>query len=409
MSRTLLGTAAVAAVAFVGLSIGLRAQAPGTTAAVGDEALPLGTPLDRQVPTTHLKDAAGGGASLQALRGKWIVLVPTMTLCHEVCPITTGALLKLRSRLRAGGLARRVAIVAVSVDPWRDTPQRMRAYRRLTGARLRLWTGSVRRLRRFWAFFGVSFHRVPPGRPAGRDWLTGRPERFDVEHSDGLFLLDPSGRERVAIAGMPGVGGRLRGRLHALLDSRGRANLADPTVPWTPGGVAADLAQLMGVRTPPPGASSPGATQRRLAGSPQPLVALHRQAGMLLSGDEGLGRRIAALRGFPIVLNAWASWCPPCREELPLFAAAAMSFGRRVAFLGADLEDDAGAAKQLLAEVGPAYPSYPATMPEASEISPVEGTPYTVFIGPDGQVRGRHIGAYSSQAALDTDIRAYVR
>src|SRR3954447_1278004 len=63
-------------------------------------------------------------------------------------------------------------------------------------------------------------------------------------------------------------------------------------------------------------------------------------ASRLVTGED-LEARLRALRGHPIVLNAWASWCPPCREELPLLAAAAARYGRRAAFLGADVEDDA--------------------------------------------------------------------
>lgn len=169
MNRALLRTAAIGAVAFIGLSIGLRAQSPRTTAVTGRQALPLGTSLDRRVPAVRLRNARGGATSLHVLRGRWVVLAPTMTLCHEVCPIATGALLDLRSRLRSSGLAGRISILAVSVDPWRDTPLRLRAYRRLTGAGLPIWTGSVERLRRFWRFFGVHFQRVPQGKPAEID------------------------------------------------------------------------------------------------------------------------------------------------------------------------------------------------------------------------------------------------
>src|SRR3954447_14912797 len=98
MNCAWLATAAVSAAAFVALSFGLRTQVPRTTTARGDEALPLGTSLDRPVPSLDLEDARGNRRSLYALRGEWVVLAPTMTLCHEVCPITIGALLDLRKR-----------------------------------------------------------------------------------------------------------------------------------------------------------------------------------------------------------------------------------------------------------------------------------------------------------------------
>ncbi len=57
-----------------------------------------------------------------------------MTLCHEVCPLTTGALMELVNDVRLAGLSRQVVIAEATVDPWRDSPFRLRAYQKLTGA-----------------------------------------------------------------------------------------------------------------------------------------------------------------------------------------------------------------------------------------------------------------------------------
>lgn len=128
----------------------------------------------------------------------------------------------------------------------------------------------------------------------------------------------------------------------------------------------------------------------------------------LLTGGS-LDARVQALRGRPVVLNAWASWCPPCREELPLFAAAASRFGRRVTFLGADVEDDAGSARRLLEEVPLGYPSYATSLAALQDLASTTGTPFTVYLDGKGEVVGRHIGAYRSQGELDADVAALLR
>lgn len=148
-------------------------------------------------------------------------------------------------------------------------------------------------------------------------------------------------------------------------------------------------------------------TRRDLAGSPPALAALHRQAGRLLESGS-LGARLRRLRGYPVVLNAWASWCPPCQEELPIFAAASAAEGRRVAFLGADVEDDAGAARALLAGQRLSYPSYPVDAGALAAIAPIHGTPTTIFLAAGGGLAGVHIGAYESAAELRADLRGHL-
>ena len=90
-----------------------------------------------------------------------------------------------------------------------------------------------------------------------------------------------------------------------------------------------------------------------LAGSPPPLAALHAQGGELLDGGgKTLHARLAALKGYPVVINKWASWCVPCKEELPAFQRASAEYGKRVAFIGLDSGDSGKAnARSVLAVV----------------------------------------------------------
>lgn len=148
---------------------------------------------------------------------------------------------------------------------------------------------------------------------------------------------------------------------------------------------------------------------KALAGSPAPLAALHRQANNLLSGGQNAYEgRIAALRGYPAVVNIWASWCGPCRFEFPHFQQAAADYGKRVAFLGIDSEDSDDAASTFLTEAPVPYPSY--TDPDkeiADGIGASLGLPDTAFYDRRGKLVYLKQGPYDDEAELRADIERY--
>ena len=196
-------------------------------------------PTDKAVPVAvahiPLVDDDGQPSTLAALHGRIVILGDFMTSCQEECPITTGALLTVERSLAAEHLLSRVEVVEVSVDPWRDTPSRLQAYRKTFGVPFTLMTGSVENLARLWSFFGVEYNRVPESKPPDIDWQTGRPYTFDIDHSDDAFVLGDAGDERELVVGNADVNGKLPKALTSLLDAQGRQELRNAGLgSWTP-------------------------------------------------------------------------------------------------------------------------------------------------------------------------------
>lgn len=96
--------------------------------------------------------------------------------------------------------------------------------------------------------------------------------------------------------------------------------------------------------------------------------------------------------GRPVVVNFWASWCVPCRREMPTFQALHERLGNRVAFVGIDHQDRREDALDLLAETGVTYPTGYDPAGDVARAYGLFGMPTTVFISVDGEILARRTG-----------------
>jgi cytochrome c biogenesis protein CcmG/thiol:disulfide interchange protein DsbE len=144
-------------------------------------------------------------------------------------------------------------------------------------------------------------------------------------------------------------------------------------------------------------------------GSPPPLASLHDQANYLLSGGTTVfDTRLAGLRGYPVVVNKWASWCEPCQTEFPVFQRASVALGRKVAFLGIDGKDQDPAATAFLHKFPVTYPSYVDPHESiARKIHAATYYPQTIYYDRNGKIVFDHAGPYESVSSLEKDIRHY--
>jgi len=158
-------------------------------------------------------------------------------------------------------------------------------------------------------------------------------------------------------------------------------------------------------------ASEPADLETATQGAPPRLAALHDQANELLSGGtEAFEDRLEELRGFPVVVNKWASWCGPCRAEFPFFQSQAAQRAKRIAFVGVDSNDGEDSARDFLAEFPVPYPSYLDPKLEiAAVIDAAVEFPATAFYDSEGELAYVRRGGYADEDELAADIERYAR
>jgi cytochrome c biogenesis protein CcmG/thiol:disulfide interchange protein DsbE len=124
------------------------------------------------------------------------------------------------------------------------------------------------------------------------------------------------------------------------------------------------------------------------------------------TGEYGPTFDLSTYRGTPIVLNFWASWCGPCRVEMPILEASWQEYGDEVLFVGVNTQERSQrGAQELLSEFNISYPNGLDANNRINIDYGLFGLPETFFIRADGTLSYRHAGAISRET-LDAQIRA---
>jgi cytochrome oxidase Cu insertion factor (SCO1/SenC/PrrC family) len=300
------------------------------------------------MPNYELTDQTGQPFDPVTTAGKDLVIAAFNTSCHETCPLYAALFFEIEQHLPAG-----VALVEVTTDPTTDTSATLGAYAHKIGAPWTFVTGSADAVTSFWKQFGVQI-------------VSG-----DV-HVSTLALVDRHGYVRLVYRGVPGVGAGMPPDLITGMSAQGLHELASGGDGWGASDVLQALVTIAGPLKPP-----------NDAGGQAPAFTL--------TGTDGRQVSIATLAGKPAVINFWASYCPPCRAEMPLLQKLV---GQRsgVQLVLVDEGDSSQAARSFLASVGLDQAALLDSDLSMGHAYGAIAFPTTVFVRANGTIAARHIG-----------------
>lgn len=153
----------------------------------------------------------------------------------------------------------------------------------------------------------------------------------------------------------------------------------------------------------PNSAEEDAATDAKAAGKAAPL-------DFTLKDMNGVDVKLAAFKGKPIVLNFWATWCGPCRAEIPSLVELQTKYsadGTDVVILGVSVDDPVDKLKPYAAQMKMNYPVLVGNGREDVQdaFGPLWGIPVTVFIDRDGKIAKKHSGI-ASKEQFEQEIKA---
>lgn len=167
--------------------------------------------------------------------------------------------------------------------------------------------------------------------------------------------------------------------------------------------VCAALAGLLVVRLVTAGRAASTAPAGSLMGHSAPDFTV-----AVWNGAPGQTIHLAALRGRPVVVNFWATWCEPCQQEAPLLAAAWQRYHTRITFVGVAFDTQQTDGVQFLRRYGIRYPCGSGDGAVLATAYGLPGLPDTIFVDRHGVVV-RKIAGQLTAAALDQGIQTLLR
>jgi len=319
-------------------------------------------------PAIHLTNEDGTPLTLARFRGKVAIVTFNDDECTDQCALFAQDIQAADGDLTPAERAD-IAFVSVNANPYHPSAADALAWSTRHGlTALSNWyfgTGSPSQLAATWNAWGEPVELDPATRT--------------IQHGTDIFVVGPNGDE-VDLAQFGTESADTASFGHGL------AQLAVDALP------SAERGAVAGSNLPAPLAGGTG-----IGDTPAALKLAALSGGGTVS--------TASDRGRFTVVNFWASSCSACTSEMPDFEAEYRAFGGKVAFLGVDVSDPAGAGKAFAAKYGVDYPLAVDPTGAAAGRFRVTGLPYTVILSPSGKVLVRHPGAFT-QPELDFVLRS---
>ncbi len=112
---------------------------------------------------------------------------------------------------------------------------------------------------------------------------------------------------------------------------------------------------------------------------------------------EGADLSLGSFKGKPVMINFWATWCPPCKEEMPLLERYSKKYAEKLVLLGINSEENADVVKPFISTMGISFPILLDLNGTVTNRYFVQDFPYTFFIDENGVLRAQHIGLLTEE------------